>query len=140
MWELKDRLFILFDLVKKVEDISVLFLGLYNWISENSLTSSVFLDVVNFISEVLKVLDNFKYFDLNFFVIFENFNLEVKNEFFRGFYIFFFLKFSICSILFSTSSISIDIGLKIIIWQSSKILLIIVFLFLSTFALITFLK
>jgi len=140
LWELKDRLFILFDLVKKVEDISVLFLGLYNWISENSLTSSVFLDVVNFISEVLKVLDNFKYFDLNFFVIFENFNLEVKNEFFRGFYIFFFLKFSICSILFSTSSISIDIGLKIIIWQSSKILLIIVFLFLSTFALITFLK
>jgi len=80
---------------------------------------------------------------LNFLVIFGDFDLEVKGKIF-GIFIFFssklFLKISICSILSPTSSIFIDIGSKIIVWQSFKILLIIAFLFLPALALITLSK
>src|SRR6266542_3743923 len=67
---------------------------------------------------ILGDFSDFEYFDLNFLVIFGDSDLEVEDEF-PGVFIFFssklFLKISICSMLFPTSSISIGIGSKIIV-------------------------
>ncbi len=125
-----------------VEDDSVSVSRSYSCIKENSLISEGF----SFSSSDFGVLgdfSDFEYFDLNFLVIFGDSDLEVEGEF-LGIFITFssklFLKISICSILFSTSSISIGIGSKIIVWQSSEILLIIAFLFLPALTLITLSK
>ncbi len=125
-----------------VEDVSVSVSKSYSYIKGNSLTSGGF----SFSSSDFGVLGDFgdfEYFDLNFLVIFGDSDLEVEGEILSVFITFsskLFLKISIYSILFPTSSISIGIGSKIIVWQSSEILLIIVFLFLPALALITFSK
>ena len=80
---------------------------MYNCIKGNSLISEDFSFSFSDFG-VFGDFSDFEYFDLNFLVIFENSDLEVEGEF-PDIFIFFssklFLKISICSILFSTSSI-----------------------------------
>ena len=100
-----------------VKDDSVLVSRSYSCIKENSLISWGF----SFSSSDFGILGDFgdfEYFNLNFFVIFGDSDLKVEGEIFRIFISFslkLFLKISIYSILFSTLSISIDIGSKIIV-------------------------
>ncbi len=99
------------------EDDSVSVFRSYSCIKGNSLISEDFsFSSSNF--GILGDFGDFEYFDLNFLVIFRDSDLEVEGEF-LGIFISFssklFLKISTYSILFSTSSISISIGSKIIV-------------------------
>ncbi len=89
-----------------------------SYINENSLISwSFFFSSSDF--SIFEDFDNFKYFNLNFLVIFEDSDLKIEGKIFGIFISFFsklFLKISIYLILFPILLISIGIGSKIIVW------------------------